>query len=363
MKPIYNYGLSQEDALSEYRALDLKKEDRLLCVASGGEIPLNLLALSDIALHAVDISIGQLNLTKLKLHAVCSLESHEAAGFLGFTDISPVKRLRYFNKTLSLMDDQEKSFWARHPSAIQNGVIHCGRFENYITKFSRIGRKLLGENNLRRLLDCQSIHEQKTVFDRYLNSGILRFLFKLAFHPRIYKNRGIDSTGLIHSGEHNIADFFYSRFKNFCCATLARKNYYFQYTFFNQILYSEALPEYLTEPGMNRIRRQASHITFQEGTYTEALLNSIRGQFNKFHLSNIGDWMNRTEFADLLQLLQQKTLKSSKAVLRYIHLDHPIPRSLIQSLTRDDAIGKMLEKTDRYPFYSIVPIQIKGRSS
>ena len=74
MKPLYNYGISQEDARTERRALDIREGDRLLCVASAGEVPLNLLAMGTVAIEAVDISRTQLFLCRLKMAACRVLE-------------------------------------------------------------------------------------------------------------------------------------------------------------------------------------------------------------------------------------------------------------------------------------------------
>ena len=121
MEPIYNFGMSQDDARTEARALELKPGDRMLCIASGGEVPLNLLAMEEVKIDAVDISPGQLNLSKLKLHAALTLEPVEAARFLGFMEADPETRRQYFDKISGLMDEGEKAFWQNHPKGISYG--------------------------------------------------------------------------------------------------------------------------------------------------------------------------------------------------------------------------------------------------
>lgn len=358
MEPIYNFGISQEDALTEYKALDIKKDDRLLCIASAGEVPLNLLALEDIFIEAVDISPNQLFLSKLKLHSICALESLEAAALLGFIDTDPENRKKIFRKVLPLMEEEERRFWLQNIFAIEKGPIRVARFERFIAKLNSIGLLILGKKKLQRLFEFETIEDQQEFFDRYLSTFLLKAIFKIAFHPRIYKKRGMASHGLKHCRERNIADFFYGRFKHFCSSTIARKNYYLQYTFFNKVLFPDALPEYLSENAMARIKRNHQKVIWRLSSYTDALEQSRKGTFNKFHLSNIGDWMSREEYADLLDLIKKKAELPAKIFARYIHLNHEIPKELKNCFIINHKLGEELVRGDRYPFYSMVPIDI-----
>lgn len=359
MKPLYNYGISQEDALTEYQALDIQKDDRLLCIASAGEIPLNLIALQALAIEAVDISQNQLFLAKLKLGACRALDPPEAASFLGFTEAPPEIRRRLFDRVASFIGEDERSFWRENMSAIGGGPVRVGRFEKYLGKFRNIGLLILGERKLRRLFEQETVREQQEFFDRFLSTAFLKAVFRVAFHPRVYRKRGIAVEGLKHSGQRNISDFFFSRFRDFCCATPARRNYYLQFSFWNRVLFPEALPEYLTGEGLARIRNHHENITWRLGSIQESLGKKPPGAFNKFHLSNIGDWMTREEYAGLLTLIAEKAAPSSKAVARYIHLDYPIPEALSGRLAREEGRAEELIKRDRFPFYNLVIMETR----
>jgi len=359
MKLLYNYGISQEDALTEYQALDIQKDNRLLCIASAGEIPLNLIALQTVAIEAVDISQNQLFLAKLKLGACRALDSAEAAAFLGFTEAPSSIRGRLYDRVASFLGQDERRFWRGNMSAIEQGPVRLGRFERYLQKFSWIGLRVLGENKLRRLLERETITEQQEFFDRYLSTAVLKAVFRVAFHPRVYRKRGIAADGLQHSGERNIADFFYGRFRDFCSATSARRNYYLQFSFWTRVLFPEALPEYLTREGISRIRNHHENITWRLASIQEALEKHPAGAFNKFHLSNIGDWMTRREYAGLLKLICDKAAVSSRAVARYIHLDHPVPEPLRGRLVREERLAEDLIKRDRFPFYNLVIMETR----
>ena len=353
---LYNYGLCQEDALTEIQALDLKAGDSLLCIASAGEIPLNIAALNDVKIIAVDVSAGQLKLCRLKQTAALIFDPVTAASFLGYMNMQADKRENFFrNDILQHLSEDDGKFWIKNLEAVRGGAINSGRFEKYMLKVTGIGRHIVGQKNLYSLFDCDSVEEQKEVFDKRINGVIVNGIFRLAFHPWIYRNRGIDPAGLVHSGARNIGEFFFNRFRGFCCNTISRKNYFLQYTFFNKILFKEALPEFLQPEANAYHEKSCSNIEYAESSIEKVLKNSDPGRFNKIHISNIGDWMPKESMTALFRLLRDKTLPGARIIMRYIHLNHRLPDS-VPELTADYSLGNGLVINDRYPFYSIVPI-------
>lgn len=356
MDILYNYGISQEDVLTEYKALNLTGNDSLLCIASAGEIPLNMAALSDVKIVAADTSVNQIRLCHIKQAAALNLDAVTAASFLGYMRMNESERLEIFReKIISFLSEDDRKFWNENREAIAEGVINCGRFEKFMRKVTGIGRLITGKKNLYSLFECDTIEQQKKIFDRKINGPLINGIFRIAFHPLIYKNRGIDPAGLTHSGARNIGEFFFHRFRNFCCSTISRKNYFLQYTFFNEVLFPEALPEFLQSSNHERFTVNAGKIEYKTAPVEKIIESSDQGKFNKIHISNIGDWMSKEAMADVFRIIRDKTFPGTRVVMRYIHLNHRIPGSLPELITDCD-MGKELESTDRYPFYSIVPI-------
>lgn len=358
MKPLYSYGISQEDALTELAALDVRPGDRVLSIASGGEVPLNLLAMRDVRIVAVDVCPSQLALARLKLGACLALEPEEAASFLGFMDTPAERRKGLFERVAEFLGDEDKRFWAENVAAVEAGAIRAGRFERYFDKFRSAGLAVVKRKRLRDLFEMETPEERRDFFDRHLSTPLLKALFRVAFHPAVYRKRGIESRGLMHGGSDRAADFFYGRFKDFCTATPPRANYYLQFSFFGRVLFPEALPEYLTESGMKRIREGPERIEWRRTSFEQAAGAAAPGEFNKFHLSNIGDWMARPEFAEVLAAVAAKAAPWSRAAVRYIHLDHPVPEALRDRIVRDEGRGEELMRLDRFPFYHLVILEV-----
>lgn len=359
---LYDFGLSQDDPATELRALDLKPDDRLLCIASGGELPLSILAKGPLLIDAVDISLAQLQLSKLKLAAVLALDVEEAARFLGYIPCNKEQRLRQFSMVREYLGEPERNFWEDHLFVFKKGPIHYGRYERYFARFRQLGLFLIGgPEKLYGLFECNDIEAQRKYFDEILRSELLERLFKIIFHPRLYKRRGISEQGLIHDGKQDIAQTFFNQFRNFCTQTLARENYLLQFLFLGNVIYYEALPFFLQERGMTIIRLRHSSIHYQNLSYSDIIRESPEGTYNKFALSNVCDWLGEEAFSGLLQLIAEKADSNSKALLRYVYNIHPIPEELDQTIIVNSSKGEELRRKDRFPFYNLMPIDIKIR--
>lgn len=143
---LYDFGVSQDDPQSELKALQPLQGDRILCIASAGEVPLELLVQThkSIKIDAVDIAQTQLFLSNLKLQAAIHLDPEQAARFLGFLPADQKEREKAFNRIKSSLPAEEIGFWENNTAIFQKGPIHLGRYETYIARFAPLGRWLLG---------------------------------------------------------------------------------------------------------------------------------------------------------------------------------------------------------------------------
>lgn len=359
---LYDFGVAQDDPSSELRALKPVAGDRILCIASAGEVPLELLVTThaSIPIDAVDIDRSQLYLSKLKLIAAQTLDNWDAARFLGFLPADLRHRINWFELFQEEMPEEESQFWKEHSQIFNKGPIHLGRYETYIARFAPFGRWLLGGGKvLNGLFECGGIEEQRTYFDEEFHTGLLKKLFRIIFHPRIYKNRGISEQGLQHMGSKNIGNTFYNKFRDFCTATPARENWILQYVLFDKVLYKEALPSYLHPDKKDRLNEQDGRLRFLNKSYTEILEQKAEGYYNKFALSNVSDWLSVIDFTRLMQIIAAKSGQNAAGLIRYIYTAEVNDPIIKESLGFDIEAGEELLKHDRFPFYKLIPFSFK----
>lgn len=360
MKHLYDFGMSQEDAKTEFRALDIKDGDRLLVICGAGEMPLNLLAMADVDIVAADISIHQIRLAKLKLAAALTLDGISAARFLGYKAAAARFRREMWPRVKERLDDKTAAFWVRHAGVLENGAIGQGRFEKFLSKVNGFGLFVLGKKRVIGLFENSAIEEQRDYFDRRIDTARLKLIFKIAFSKKVYGRKGLDPQALIHSEQTDMAAQFFGRFRDFCTSNHARSNYFLQYTLFNDLLFDDALPEFLSAEGLERVRANHGKLRFFHGDITEALSAEGGEAFSKFQLSNLSDWLEEKEHARLLFLLSEKAPPGAKIVSRFIHREHPLPPEISARFDIDRELGMELLASDRYPFYTIVPMTFTG---
>lgn len=360
MRHLYDFGISQEDPLTEIKVLDIQENDHVLCIASGGEVPLTLLChRPGIKITAVDISPSQLALCRLKLQAAIELPFPLNGSFLGYAH-SDAKSRRdiYFDKIHPNLTTEDQNFWLEHIFAIEKGAVNFGRFEGFIKRLRKIVTIIIGKKNLLKLVASNDTKEQQAIFDTQIaGRSAVKYLFRIAFHPAVYKNRGLSSKALIHA-HTNTGALFFNKFRNFCTATPAKKNYFLQYFLLGACTSNIAFPEYLHENSRSILRTGRHNLIFKQTTIQEEVTVNKTDSFNKFHLSNIGDWMTNEAFCFFVEVLHNTYPDKIKLCYRFLQKNH-FEDSIMWG-EHFDVNSVAIEMTDRFPFYNVLSIQGHG---
>lgn len=351
MKQLYNFGITQDDYQIESQVLDLENSN-LLCIASGGEIPLSIASLYNSDIMAIDVAEPQLKLCRLKLLAATNLEPSEAPGFLGFKKMDSIQRLKYYQHLKPYLSKLDSEFWNSNEWAIQKGVINCAKFEGYIRKFSPIFRKILGKKRLNELLEIDTISEQQTYFDKYLDKRAVKWIFEIAFSPLLYQGGALEKNALRHASRESLAENFYRKFRDFLVSTKAAENLYLQYFVLGEIKNDGALPAYLKSENRERLLKNLYNITFVNTSLQEALNNPETSKFKNFAISNISDWISEDEMTRLLHSISKNCISPSNICLRYLHKNPSDSEVLNKFQLIDLNTDITLTSIDRFPFYS-----------
>lgn len=363
MTILFDFGISQEDPRSEMKVLDIQANDQILSLASAGEVPLAFLALKEnIRMKAVDISESQIKLCRLKIATAVQLEFPLNGQFLGYAKLDGTKRHEiYQQKIRSHLSKEDASFWDENIQFIEKGVINAGRFEQYIRKLRFIAGLMVGRKNLQKLIECQTLDEQLQVFsDRIATRKSLQLLFKIAFHPSVYRKRGLQEQALIHA-EKTTGDRFFSRFRDFCTSSLASQNYFLQYFLTGSCIKTEAFPEYLLPENKIRLISNLGQFELETKSIQNAIREKGEGYFNKIHLSNIGDWLDEHQFQELKTLMANHFNSDARICYRFLQKNHFLG-STDAVFNIDHPFSELVMSTDRFPFYTILAISLSERN-
>jgi S-adenosylmethionine:diacylglycerol 3-amino-3-carboxypropyl transferase len=219
--------------------------------------------------------------------------------------------------------------------------------------------RITGRKRFIKLFEMDSIESQRIHFDKYLDKRLIFWVFRIAFSPMLYKNRALDQRALIHQKGNDMATLFYGRFRDFCSATLARFNYYLQFYFLGEVLFDEALPDYLQDQGIENIHKRKMNIMFEAKSIQEEISTSEELNFGNYALSNISDWITVDEMNDLLYSISQKTTVETNLLMRYIHKNPINEKMQYSGLDFDESAGISIRDVDRFPFYTLLKTKRK----
>jgi hypothetical protein len=197
------------------------------------------------------------------------------------------------------------------------------------------------------------------VFEEHIEKRIgLSSFFKIAFHPTIYKNRGLREEAMLHSSNDSGLFFFY-KFKDFCTKSLISENYFFQFFLLGACTNNESYPEFLREKNRILLENNFKNINWKNISLQGELAANNPGYYNKIHLSNIGDWLSDNEFLVILDILCKQCVGNEIMVYRYLQKNHFKSIKICDGKFKVEAVD--LSKCDRFPFYELLTIKEYGR--
>lgn len=360
MKELFGFGISQEDPLTELKVLDLQTGDHILSVASGGEVPLSLMSLvPDIHMTAVDISVEQIRLCRLKMLVATTLAFPLNGEFLGYAKIEERKRLDiYHNQLRSLISEDDRQFWDQNLKVIKKGVINAGKFELFIRKLRFVVNLLLGKRNILKLINSNTHEAQQEIFEQHIATRkSLQYLFKIAFHPSIYKNRGLQEQALIHA-DGSTGERFYAKFRQFCTVGFAGDNYFLSYFLLGNCVNPRSYPPYLLPQNQACLQENLSRFELRLGAFQDMLKEKSAGTFNKIHLSNLGDWLEEPDFQLLMDDVVTHCGPGTKICSRHLHKNY-FASGQYTEFEVNRELSVMVEQQDRFPFYGITSVVLK----
>jgi S-adenosylmethionine-diacylglycerol 3-amino-3-carboxypropyl transferase len=353
----YGFGLSQEDELTEARALRLERGDRVLCIASAGEMPLSLLAMGAGAVTAVDIDPRQLHLLALKLGAIVALERGDALAFLGFLPAPPARRREWLEAVLPELAAAPRQFWHEHPRVVEQGAIWQGRYERYLRLLFALARPVLPRRSLEALFAQPTLEAQRAHFERAIGGRALRAVFRVAFDPRVFARGGMDPRSLrFRRSPLPLGEQYFARFRAFCTDHPARENPFLQLTLLGRLLGPDAAPTCLSAAGFAAVRARRAALAPRHEEVRACLEREPPGSFEKVHLSNLADWLSAPEFEALLRTLSRRIARPGRAVWRWLHVARAVPNDLRGALRAEPELGEQLAASDRFPFYGVMPV-------
>ena len=232
-------------------------------------------------------------------------------------------------------------------------MVWAGRYERYVRRLRRLGGTPL-RRRATALVTAGSLAEQARVFDERIDGPVLAAVLRTAFHPAVYRGRGLDARGLQHRERgRSLGRQYHGDLRLWCTGTPAAENFWLQWHLLGHPTGPAALPVWLTETGWQALAAREVALGLEHRDVRDALA-ACPGRYDRLHLSNVSDWMDEQAFHRLLRTAAASLRPPGRIVWRWLHVDRRPPADLGDRLVVDPTLGERLRLVDRFPFYRVV---------
>ena len=360
------YAQIWEDPDIDLEAMQLGPEHELVTIASGGCNVMSYLIADPGHITAVDLNRGHVALNKLKLAAAQHLPDYETFyRFFGQADsrANPEIYDRYLKPTL---DPVSRKYWERRDPLgrrrvrfFARNVYRFGLLGTFIGAGHRLARMLGGDP--RKLLEAQSLAEQRTIFEKELAPLFEKRLVKwLVDQPMSLYGLGIPPAqykALAASGGGNMKQVLLERLERLACDFDIEDNYFAHQAFGRRYGAGKdaPVPPYLKPENFAKVRQNAARVDVNLVNLIDFLKSKPAGSLDRYVLLDAQDWMNDATLTELWTEITRTARPGARAIFRTAAeesvLPGRIPQALLARWAYDEAQCKAFTKRDRSSIY------------
>lgn len=340
------YSQCWEDASIVIKALKVGEGDIVMSVTSGGCNTLAIEQAKPTLIYSIDSNNAQNHLLELKMAAIRKLNQEDLLAFLGYRKCS--QRFAIFQSLIPFLSNDGLRFWQMNVESIKKGIVHCGKFEQYLSVFRKYVLALIHtEQTKRALVQGKSKEEKELFYKEKWNTIGWKCLFKVFFSKAVMSGRGRTKQMFTHEQSKSIATIYYNRVKKAFSDGIVNSNFYLNYILFES---QEELPLYLE----NQNALKASNLDRIKISAKDAfsfLKTMPNNSISKFNLSDIFEPITQSE----MNLIVEEILRVAKPEARLIFWNNLVVRDIDKNkfgnFSRDIELEKKLSQQDKVFFY------------
>ena len=354
-----------EDPVVDMRALDLKSQDHVVTIASGGCNALSYLLANPAKVSAVDLNHAHVSLVKLKMAAVQALPHHQDFfNFFGIAKSSSNLRV-YQHLVAPQLDADSRQYWEGGPIGFRRIRMFAKGFYNYgllgqIIGIIHWGAKLHGVN-LKDLLKQPTLEAQAQWFDAHVAKIFdSKLIAKMCSSPFALYNLGIPPSqhhALCDERPDNMAQVLKERARKLATVVPIKDNYFAWQAYGRCYDESQqsALPPYLMQSNYEQLRQNISKLSIEQSNIRDALLSMDNQSVDAVVLLDAQDWMSDSEITALWQEISRTAKPGARVIFRTAGVKSPVDACLTGVLQsqwrRDDEVSDRLGPLDRSGIY------------
>ena len=311
---LIRYSQCWEDTEVLLESLNIQENDICFGILSAGDNVFSMLAENPEKVVALDISFPQIALAKLKKEVFNSFSYDEMLEFMGVTKSD--RRIEMYDRINENLDKEVKEYWDFNREAIENGIIHTGKFEKFFKIFrEKILPFVHNRKRVEKLLEDKPEQERVDYYDKYWNNFRWKLMFKLFLSKSVVGKFGRDKE-FFRYAEKNISEEMKERSRYALCELSPHENPYINYILTGNYR-KDCLPYFLRKENFDKIRKNLHKVEIIQSS-VEEYLDQIDFKINKFNLSDIFEYMSVENYSKLMEKIYENA--EDNALLAYWNL-------------------------------------------
>lgn len=351
-----NYSQCWEDPDVLVKSLKVTELDDILSVTSGGDNVLTLALENPKSITAIDVNPTQNYLLELKLAAIKNLEYKDFLEFLGVH--TSMRRTEIFSTLKQNLSDDSRKWWENNLPLIKNGIIHAGKFENYLAFFrTKVLPFIHSEQIIHKLLSLKTAETQKRFYDENWDTLRWRLIFRLFFNKTFLDWFGRAPQSFTYTQIKDVASHYLKRTGYALTEVSVVHNYFLHFILTGTYLNHDDLPPYLKQKNFGQLKDVVDKIKIVTCNVAKFLSSRHDDSFSKFNFSDIFETMSDDQKDALFKNLVRAGRNGSIIVYWNNLVERHHPGFLDEYILADAETANALHQNDRTFFYSRLIIE------
>jgi S-adenosylmethionine-diacylglycerol 3-amino-3-carboxypropyl transferase len=311
------YAQCWEDPQIDREAFHITPDDVVFSITSGGCNALAFLLDNPKKLIALDVNPHQNYLLRLKIAAFKELSYSELLEFFGVRESG--HRIALYGRLRPLLDKRSAQFWDGQSKKIEQGIIHCGRYERYMRLLKKfVVAPLMGNGLVEEFFKAEDAEQRKEFFYKRLHNIRWWILTKIMLSRRL-NSLFFDKAFFSHLEEKfSFGDHFSKKAERALTKLPMKENTFLSYILLGKFYSEEHLPVYLKRENFDVIRSRVDRIEVVTDSCEHYFSTLPGSSITRFNFTNIFEWMSEEAFEDLLK--EAIRVARDKAIMTYRNL-------------------------------------------
>jgi S-adenosylmethionine-diacylglycerol 3-amino-3-carboxypropyl transferase len=355
------YSQCWEDPMMDRSAFNISSDDVVFSITSGGCNVLTFLLDNPRKIIALDLNPTQNYLLELKIAAFKALAYDELLEFVGIRDSR--QRLELYQRIRPGLRFESRTYWDSQSPKIDEGVIHCGRYEHYMGLLRRWITRLMGRDLIEAFFAVEDCAARAELFHQRWEN-VWWWLFTKVLLSRITMSLLFDKAFFAYLGKSfSFGKHFAGKAELALTKLPTRENYFLSYILLGRYYDEEHLPPCLKRENYVTIRDRVGRIEIVCDNCEHFFSSLPDDTISKFNFTNIFEWMSPKVYKKLLEETIRVAWDGAIMTYRNLLVFRERPLSLQAFIHPHRARARLLHEQDLsfiYDNYVVEEIHKKG---